>query len=228
MARHSRRVSMYVGRVGTGSLRHYAAHLVGLLVALAVFVLAGSSPGASKPSVVLDGDSITVLATPAIHQLLDPSYEVEVLAVDGIRINQSLPALESALRFRPYAVVENLGTNDALQGGAHDDWVSSWHKLIRITRTTPCVVLTTINPAADALRHRPIATLINADIMALAARDPKKYKVADWSGFLSRHVGNQRTYLRAEPILIHPTPAGAEKLATLDQAALAKCGSRTH
>lgn len=175
---------------------------------------------------VLDGDSITVLAAPAIHQLLDPSYNVEVLAVIGIRIDQSLPALESALRSHPYAVVENLGTNDALQGAAHSDWVSSWDRLIRITRTTPCVVLTTINPAADALGHRPVATRINADIRALAARDPKKYKVADWGRFLSRHASNLRTYLRAEPLLIHPTPAGAVQLATLDQNALAKCGSR--
>jgi hypothetical protein len=210
-----------------GSLRGYAAHLVRLLLALAIIFLAGSHPGASKPSVVVDGDSITVLATPAIHQRLDPSYDVEVLATIGIRIGQSLPALQSALKFHPYAVVENLGTNDALQGVAYDDWVSSWDKLILITRSARCVVLTTINPAADALSHRPIATTIDADIMALAARDPKKYKVADWSGFLSRHVRSRRTYLLAEPILIHPTPAGAMELATLDQDALAKCGSRT-
>jgi hypothetical protein len=200
---------------------------VGLLLALAIILMAGSSPSASKPSVVFVGDSITVLANPAIHTLLDPSYHVEVLALDGIRINQSLPALKSALRSHPYAVVENLGTNDALQGGTHYDWVASWDTLIRITRNTPCVVLTTINPAADANSHRPIATRINADIRAFAARDPKKYKVADWSRFLSRHVSNERTYLRAEPILIHPTPAGAVTLATLDQDALAKCGSRT-
>ena len=196
------------------------------LLAFAITVLASGSPDAHKPSVVFDGDSITVLALPAIHQLLDSSYDVEVLAVIGIRINQSLPALESALRSHPYAVVENLGTNDALQGDADPDWVSSWDKLIRITRSTPCVVLTTINPAADALSHRPVATRINADIRALGARDPKKYKVADWSGFLSRNISNQRTYLKAEPILIHPTPAGAVKLAALDRNALAKCGSR--
>ena len=196
------------------------------VLALAIFLLAGAGPGTSKPSVVFDGDSITFLATPAIHQLLDPSYNIEVLAVIGIRIDQSLPALESALRSHPSAVVENLGTNDALQGGTDPDWVSSWEKLIRITRSTPCVVLTTINPAADALGHRPVATRINTDIRTLAARDPKKYKVADWSRFLSRHASNLRTYLRAEPILIHPTPAGAVQLATLDQNALAKCESR--
>jgi hypothetical protein len=200
---------------------------VRLLLAFAIVLLSGGSAGASKPSVVFDGDSITVLATPAIHQLLDPRYDVNVLGVIGIRINQSLPALQSALRFHPDAVVVNLGTNDALQGGEHPDWVSGWDRLIRITRNTPCVVLTTINPAADALSHKPIARRINAAIRRLAAQHPMKYKVADWSRFLSRNVSNQRAYLLTQPILIHPTPAGAEKLVALDQKALAKCGTRT-
>jgi hypothetical protein len=197
------------------------------LLAFAVILFAGGSPGESKPSVVFDGDSITVLATPAIHQLLDPGYDVDVLAVIGIRINQSLPALESALKFHPDAVVVNLGTNDALQGGVNPNWVLGWDKLIRITRNTPCVVLTTVDPAADALNHRPIATKINAHIRVLAAQHPKRYKVVDWSRFLSRHSSIKGTYLRPEPILIHPTPVGAVKLATLDRIALSKCGSRT-
>ena len=96
------------------------------LLAFAIVLLSGGGPGASKPTVVFDGDSITVLATPAIHQLLDPSYDVNVLAVIGIRINQSLPALQSALKLHPDAVVVNLGTNDALQGGEHPGWVSGW------------------------------------------------------------------------------------------------------
>lgn len=196
------------------------------LLAFAIILSQGNIPAANKPKVVVDGDSITFLAAPALHQRLDPTYDLQVSAIIGARINQSLPALESALRLHPYAVVENLGTNDALQGGTHPDWVSSWDKLIHVLRTTPCVVLTTINPAADALRHRSVATRINADIWALAAKDPKKYKVADWSRFLSRHMNSQRIYLRAEPVLIHPTPAGDQELALLDQMALANCGRR--
>lgn len=217
--------SLFGGWVGIRPRWDYDAHSVRWLAAFAIILSAAGSPGANKPRVVFDGDSITVLAAPAIHQLLDPGYDVEVLAVDSIRINQSLSALESALRHHPYAVVENLGTNDALQGGTNPNWVSSWDKLIRIVRNTPCVVLTTINPAADTLSRRPIATRINSDIMALAALDPKKYKVADWRGFLSRHVRSQRTYLRGAGFYprIHPTSAGAVELATLDQDALAKC-----
>ena len=112
------------------------------LLALSILLLAdcSNSAAASKPTVVFDGDSITDIETPAIHELLDPTYDVKVLAVDGMRIEQRLPDLASAIKGHPYAVVENLGTNDALQGGVHYDWVSSWDKLIRITRNTPCVV----------------------------------------------------------------------------------------
>lgn len=180
----------------------------------------------SKPSVVFDGDSITALATPAIHQLFDPSYHVEVLGVYGISIRKSLPRLISALRTHPYAVVENLGTNDVWQGEAQSDWMSSWDQLIHITRATPCVVLTTIGVAADYYGHKSIAASINSDIMSISARDPKKYEVADWNGFLnSRRNSDWRTYLLGD--LIHPTSAGGMEIARLDKHALAKCGGRT-
>ena len=198
--------------------------LLGLVIILSAY---SGTPSAGKPTVVFVGDSITVLATPAIQSLLGPDYHVEFAAEDGIRINQSFPALYSALRSHPSAVVENLGTNDALQVGAGYDWGPSWHKLIFMMRNTPCVVLTTINPVTDAYNHRRVATRINADIMALAARNPTKYKVADWSGFLKHHATSQTIYLRPDPILIHPSPAGALKIAALDQDALAKCGRRT-
>ena len=135
---------------------------------------------------MFDGDSITVIETPGFHKVLGPSYHVEVLAVEGKTINQRLPALVSALKRHPFAVVENLGTNDAIQGGEHYDWRSSWDNLILITRSTPCVVLTTISPAADSYGygHKSIATSINAHILTLDARDPKRYKVAEWAGFL--------------------------------------------
>ena len=206
------------------ALQEYAPQTVTWLLAVAIVLFASSSsPGVSKPSVVFDGDSITVISTPTIHTLLDPSYNVEVLAVDGIRIDKSLPALLLALQSHPFAVVENLGTNDALSGGAHSNWMSSWDDLIKMTRGTPCVVLTTVGVLTDAVYgHKPIATRINTDIKRLAARDPKKFRVADWNGFLTGlPKGDWRTYLDAD--LIHPTAAGAVEIATLDKKALARC-----
>jgi hypothetical protein len=191
-------------------------------VAIVLFTSSGCL-SVSKPSVVFDGDSITVISTPAIHTLLDPRYNVDDLAVDGVRIDQSLSALLVALRSHPFAVVENLGTNDALSGGAHSNWMSSWDHLIQMTKATSCVVLTTVGVAADAIYgHKPIAASINADIKRLAAREPKKFKVADWNGFLTgRPKGGWRTYVRAD--LIHPTTAGAVEIATLDKKALDQC-----
>src|SRR5262249_37805585 len=144
-----------------------------------ITLFGGGMHDAGKPAVLVDGDSITVLAASAIHQQLDSSFDVQVQAVVGIGVNQSLPAPASALTLHPFAVLGNSGTNDALQGGTHPNWRTSWNSLIRMTRATPCVVLTTINPTADALTRRPVATKINDEIHALAARNPRQYKVAD-------------------------------------------------
>ena len=172
------------------------------------------------------GDSITAIVAPRIHGVLDPRYHVEVTAEYGKRIDQMLPALASALRIRPNAVVENLGTNDALEGGRQHNWMSSWNQLIHMTRRTPCVVLTTIGISDDIVYgHKSIAADINSHITRLAAQDPRHYQVADWNGFLLRHAHSDlRRYL--VPDLIHPTPAGSLEIANLDEKALARCAER--
>ena len=102
----------------------------------------------------------------------------------------------------------------------------SWKKLIRITRATPCVVLTTINPAADSLSHRPVATSINADIRALAARTLRSTK---WPIGVVLEPPHQQ-FEGVSPARAHsdsPDTGWGGQAATLDQNALAKCGSRT-
>ena len=207
---------------GFGAVKpaHWVLALALVLAAGCVDGQAGARP--TRPTVVFIGDSITDIATPPIHTLMDPRYRVDVLAADGMRINQRLSALRSAETHHPDAVVVNLGTNDALQGGAHYPWTKSWQELIAMTKDTPCVVLTTVNLASDVYGHKPIASQINAKIRNLAAVNPAKYKVADWNGFLQAHRRSDwRTYLRAE--LIHPTPAGGMEIASLDRSALATC-----
>ena len=58
-----------------------------------------------------------------------------------------LPALRTALKSDPFAVVENLGTNDAIQARAGYDWKKSWDELISTTRNVPCVILLRLAPA---------------------------------------------------------------------------------
>jgi lysophospholipase L1-like esterase len=188
-----------------------------------VLLAACSSASAShKPKVVVVGDSITALSRPQIEHTLGASYDVDVQAIAGKRIVQMLPALRTALKSDPFAVVENLGTNDAIQARAGYDWKKSWNELISTTRNVPCVVLTTIGAGADAYGAGTIGTVINTDIASLVARDPQKYKEVDWYGFLKSHASSDwRTYLAAD--LLHPLPPGRQVIASMDEAALAQC-----
>jgi hypothetical protein len=182
-----------------------------------------------RPYVIVVGDSITDLASGSIQSALDPKYQSVLVYKDGQRIDQMLPGLNLAMAAHPTtkAVVENLGTNDALQGGRQADWRASWARLMSSTSKVPCVVLTTINLSSDAYGGRPVATGINRDIKKLATSHPTRYKVVDWLGFLQiaweHHRATFFDYLNRE--LIHETPAGARWIAEEDRAALADCGS---
>jgi hypothetical protein len=179
--------------------------------------------------VVVVGDSITDIASGSIESALASKYQSVLVYKDGQRIDQMQPGLSLALATHPgvFAVVENLGTNDALQGGRHADWRASWTRLMSSTAKVPCIVLTTINLTSDVFGKRHVATDINRKIKKLETSDPKRYKVVDWLGFLetawTHHRARFFDYL--DPELIHETPAGARWIAAEDRSALADCGS---
>jgi hypothetical protein len=177
-----------------------------------------------KPQVVVVGDSITAYSSKQIHHALDPTYRVEVSAQLGKRIDQMLPALRTDLQEHPAAVIENLGTNDAIQ---NSHWGPNWNQMISMTKNIPCVVLTTINVLPDEmeagkLRQVSVAAAINERIRKLAAMDPHQYQVVDWNGFVrSLTLGDFLHYL--VPDLIHPAPGGSQWIATQDKAAMQRC-----
>lgn len=195
----------------------------GCLLAMMTVLLAacGTASASAKPDVVVVGDSITYLSTPQIEHTLGTKYHIDVQAVRGKRIVQMLPALRTAMKGHPSAVIENLGTNDAIRARSGYDWRKYWSELIAITQNTPCVVLTTISSAADVYGAGTVGTAINADIASLVAKDPQKYKEVDWNGFLHSRGSGYRTYLSGD--LIHPLPAGRQAIATMDKQALAQC-----
>jgi hypothetical protein len=135
--------------------------------------------------------------------------------------------LALAQNARVFAVVENLGTNDAREGGRLADWRASWKQLLSGTDKVSCVVLTTINPTADAVGEGMVALAINRDIEDLATSDPTRYKVVPWVGFLAlvtkKHKSTYFDYMYGDAI--HERPPGARWLADEDRAALADCGS---
>jgi hypothetical protein len=199
------------------------ARVAGCLLAMMTSLLAacGGASASTKPDVVVVGDSITRLSTPQIDHTLGPQYHLDVQAVPGKRIVQMLPALRTAMNGHPFAVVENLGTNDAVQARKGYDWRKYWSELIATTRNTPCVVLTTIGSGADAYGGATVGAAINVDIASLVAKDPQKYKEVDWNGFLHSRGRGYTTYLSRD--LLHPLPAGRQAIATMDKQALAQC-----
>ncbi len=202
---------------------------------LGVFGVGSSAGGAthkatSLRNVVVVGDSITYLAAGSIEDVVGSRYRTFLVYKVGMRIDQMLPGLGVALLAHApvSAVVENLGTNDALEGGKNADWRASWARMMSMTAKVPCVVLSTISPAADYFGKRPIASAINREVEELAKTDPRRYKVVDWPGFLHevdrRHPALFFDYVSRD--LIHERQPGARWLAEEDRAALADCGSR--
>jgi hypothetical protein len=210
--------------------------LLAALVACVAFSAASASSqvkatrdSSARPYVVVVGDSITDIASSSIQSALAPRYRSVLVYRDGQRIDQMLPGLRLALASHQgvSAVVENLGTNDAIQGGRRADWRASWTQLISSTAKIHCVVLTTINPSADVYGRQPVAPAINQEIEKLATSDPSRYKVVDWHGFLQTAWNHHRAtfFDYINPELIHELPAGAKWIAEEDRAALADCGS---
>ena len=137
-----------------------------------------------------------------------------------------LPALdhELAAHSSVHAVVENLGTNDALQGGRHANWQAGWNELLATTAKVPCVVLTTVNSWADRYGKHSIASAIDRDIAELAKSHPTRYKVVDWNDFVAKlSLTSFGSYMRTDAI--HEKLPGTRWIAEEDQAALSECGS---
>ena len=200
--------------------------------AAAAIVVAGvistgcSGGGDGSPHIAVVGDSITGLDHGEISSVLDPPYSVDFYYQNGMRIDQMLPRLRDGLDARGpgVAVIVNLGTNDALQGGRNVDPQRSWDQLLTITKDVPCVVLTTVNSISDAYARGKVASALNERMMALATADSGKYKVVDWNRFLISLDDRQRaTYLQAD--LIHETPDGAWWIADAYRSALDACGT---
>ena len=195
---------------------------------LALAVLAGCSSSTGTPSVVMMGDAVAAAARPEIDAALIPPYALRYLVLPSGRIDALSALLVSSGQSdgTPDDVITAVGTTDALRSGpglrAAEAPLTS---LVSATADVACVVLTTVDVQADARSGGTVAARVNHEIKALAADDPKKYKVVDWNQFLSTlPVPSVSTYLRSDTLV--ETPAGARWLATAYLAAVRACGTR--
>jgi lysophospholipase L1-like esterase len=171
----------------------------------------------AKPAVAVVGDSITFLARDDIGAALHGDYDADIQAVVGRRIDEMLPTIERVTGNRPFAIVVNLGSNDALQAGSHPDWRAGFDRMLMLLAPQRCVLVTTINTRlpgrADTQR---VAGAINRALF-VARREHSNVHVIDWNAAVQT---NGSTLLSTDDI--HPSPAGQLMLASLIRAALAK------
>lgn len=188
---------------------HAVAWIAGTVAAfLIVAVIAVTQRTGGQVAVV--GDSITVLSKPYFARAFGSSGGADVRAKNGQRIDQMLPALQSALKLRPRAVVVNLGTNDVLQAQYHPNWRPAFNRMIELLATKSCVVLTTISDRAWSPTAVPsVAEDINRAITIAAAQHPN-FHILDWNALVHSSNGNKLLYFDK----VHPSTDGQVILAT--------------
>ena len=184
--------------------------LVVLVVIAAVAVIVLWARSDQKP-VAIVGDSITFYAGTDESAALGSAYRVDVHAGIGKRIDEMLPAVKRAARADPFALVVNLGTNDACQASSHPQWRPAFNAMIATLADEQCVLLTTINtlmPGEPGVTS--VADDINAAEVAAVASHPS-FHIIDWNAAV--HAPNGLGLLMADRV--HPNNKGQLALAAL-------------
>jgi lysophospholipase L1-like esterase len=190
--------------------------LIVALVAIVVVTFVAVAQRHSAPTVEVVGDSITFFAGRDITAALGTKYDSDVDAGIGKRIDEMLPALQAAVRKHPFAVVVNLGSNDARQAQTHPDWHRGFEQMTALLIPMRCVLVTTINTGMDGQPGTNIvASEINQAISATVTAHHNLHMV-DWNAAV--HGTNGTNLLT--PDHIHPSAAGQLTLASLVRAAL--------
>jgi hypothetical protein len=157
------------------------------------------------------GDSITFYAGTDETAALGSAYRVDAHGGIGKRIDEMLPAVQRAARSDPFAIVVNLGTNDARQATSHPDWRTAYDRMIASLAGQHCVLLTTIStllPGEPGVMT--VAEDINTAQVAAVASHPN-FHIVDWNAAV--HGPNGLTLLMADRI--HPNASGQLALAAL-------------
>ena len=182
-----------------------------VLVAIAAVVVIIVWARSSQKRVSIVGDSITFYAGTDESAALGSAYHVDAQAGIGKRIDEMLPAVKRAARSDPFAVVVNLGTNDARQASSHPGWRPAFDTMIATLADQHCVLLTTVNtlmPGEQGVTS--VADDINAAEAAAVTSHPS-FHIIDWNAAL--HAPNGLGLLMADRV--HPNTKGQLTLAAL-------------
>jgi len=149
------------------------------------------------------GDSISYISAGTIGLEFEHHFWVEFNAGVGMPMSAMLPALKSLAATKPYALIVELGTNDAY--GGNTNWSNDFVNEKNAVLSQRCVVFITVSPKLG-----PIATGINLSISNAARSNHRHFHVLDWGDI----EFTDPSWVGADQI--HPTAAGRTELATLE------------
>ena len=176
--------------------------------------------GPANHHVALVGDSITSLATAALHSRLDPTYQVDVMGKFGARTDQTMNEVNVIASTMPAQAVINLGTNDVLQRDGADQSIAILEEIVKLFASADCIHLVTINEGLTqgGETRTPEAQALNERIRQLADRTDH-VDIIDWNRIVVDHGGPAAVTTDS----VHPNDAGQALLVDAYASALADC-----
>lgn len=200
------------------TLQRCSAALVGVLTL--IMPLAGCGLIGSGNTVLLFGDSITVLVADTVKAEVGNRYHVEVSGTWGARIDEEADSAADLAGEDPAQVIINLGTNNLLQ---HHDITASIEDLSGILDTfsdVGCIHVVNLNEHINRLGEDlgPAAVAFNEKLRQLAARRLDT-TVIDWNKIV---VDNAAEGIMSDDG-IHPNSKGLKVLAKAYSDALSNC-----
>lgn len=192
-----------------------------LTLALATAALALPSCGLfGGNSIVLLGDSLTVLVHERFAADTDGTYDVKMSATWGLRIDEELDVAARVAADDPDQVVVNLGTNNVLQRYDSVASAEDLDTLVGQLSDVRCVHIVTVNEHISRLGEDYTAesTALNEAIRTVAARRLNTH-VIDWNAILTE----RGTADLISEDGVHPNPAGVAALSAAYRDAVDDC-----
>lgn len=197
-----------------------AAWLIGLAALGAVIVLIWTvSMRDGDTDVVVIGDSVTYLSGGPIDDALDG--DVELIAEPGYTSADLLPGVEQAVaglgdEVREIDALVLVGYNDVTQSGPD---VPGLDELVAVSTRFRCAVwltLPTRSPGNEGALRADAAAAWNARLQGLVAAHPSLHLATAWGEAVDASAPGELVVEDG----VHPTVAGAERLAAVMSDAL--------